>query len=458
MTHDRPRSSKPWATSDWAVPAVVALAVCFQVQTDLAIGENVIRVSAADLLSPLLAVFILIDFQRNGLSLPAWRVPRLWLWLGVLTAVMTAALIVGRVHTGAWIPWAVYNKYAGWFALVWYFVLGGWFAGRDDTKTVESFVGAFLIFCCVISLYSLLGYLAWFGARIDFPEGSDATRFLGIMKNPNAFGLLVAMALAIQMPYMASARIFSQRIHILIATVLLVALFFSFSRSAWIGVAAAGPVLFFLKSLDVRRFFAAFFVAAFACALIIFTVPTAIEFASKVLDFESKEIVGSKETSIINFEERFISVDDEGFKIRLRSTRRAFATWREHPLVGAGLGSVLWPQLQIIPVRGKVRPVIIHSTFLWWLTEFGLIGFSIFLGFFFVCTRNLVRKAVDKFQDRRSDARLLQMAALGAVAVFAGASLGMEAMYQRHFWFFLGWALALPLVGAGATAQSTSTS
>jgi hypothetical protein len=42
---------------------------------------------------------------------------------------------------------------------------------------------------------------------------------------------------------------------------------------------------------------------------------------------------------------------------------------------------------------------------------------------------------------------------LAAMAVFVGASIGMEALYQRHLWFLLGWALALPSRPAGAASE-----
>lgn len=445
----RPRPNKPWVTFNWGAPAVIALAICFQIQTNLTIGENTIRVSAADLLSPLLAVFILLDVRHRGLSLPSWRVPRLWLWLGALTAVMTAALIVGRVNTGAWIPWAVYNKYLGWFALVWYFVLGGWFACHGNTKTLDSFVRAFLIGCCAISLYSLLDYLAWFGVRINLPEGTEI-RFLGFMKNPNAFGLLVAMALAMQMPFVASGRVFSQRTHILGTIILLVALFFSFSRSAWIGAALALLLAFIFKGMDRRRMAVAFAGAGFVCALMIFVYPVVVVSFAKFLGVDDTVIAQSAETSRINFITRFVDTEDEGLRRRVETSGRAIENWRQNPIIGIGLGGFLWPQLQ----RNEKQPVILHSTYLWLLVEFGLTGILVFLGFFVVCTYALVRRVAVRLPQRRSDLRLLPMAALGAIAVFAGASIGMEAMYQRHFWFFVGWALALPAVDSGGARQA----
>ena len=45
------------------------------------------------------------------------------------------------------------------------------------------------------------------------------------------------------------------------------------------------------------------------------------------------------------------------------------------------------------------------------------------------------------------------VAALAMMLVFAGVAMGMEAMYQRHLWFVLGLALALP-VAAHPPAES----
>ena len=124
----------------WVPAAVILLAVAFQLQTTLNLGTTPIRVSFADLLSPFLAIAVLISAFRAPTELPQWRLPHLWLWLAGLTAVLTIALFVGRFHTGTWMQWAVLNKFAGWFVLLWYFLLGGWLVMQSGFAVVEKFV------------------------------------------------------------------------------------------------------------------------------------------------------------------------------------------------------------------------------------------------------------------------------------------------------------------------------
>ena len=50
-------------------------------------------------------------------------------------------------------------------------------------------------------------------------------------------------------------------------------------------------------------------------------------------------------------------------------------------------------------------------------------------------------KAIQEL-ERDNTATIVGIAVLAA---FVGASIGMESMYQRHIWFFVGWALANPI-------------
>jgi len=97
----------------------------------------------------------------------------------------------------------------------------------------------------------------------------------------------------------------------------------------------------------------------------------------------------------------------------------ALKAFTRSPLWGIGLG--VFPHLE------GSKELIIHNTFLWLLTETGIIGFLIF-GFVMVAIWFAYRKA-----------RILgdgEVVGLGsAVGAWLGLMLRIEALYQRHFWF-----------------------
>jgi hypothetical protein len=117
-----------------------------------------------------------------------------------------------------------------------------------------------------------------------------------------------------------------------------------------------------------------------------------------------------------------ISSDNEHW-ISIEAGLRMFLT---HPVFGAGLGAFIhdWP--------GKV-PLVIHSTLVWLLAEFGLVGTAIFL----IPVIRLFASEAIRF--RRNDTAgyliILIIAALASMSIFH------ELLYQRIFWLVLGAAL-----------------
>jgi hypothetical protein len=85
-------------------------------------------------------------------------------------------------------------------------------------------------------------------------------------------------------------------------------------------------------------------------------------------------------------------------------------------------------------IRDFGTPLIVHSTPLWLLAEFGLLGFAIFavpaLRILFYETRRF------RTGDSASETLILILVALGLVSIFH------ELLYQRGFWLLFGAAMA----------------
>ncbi len=114
---------------------------------------------------------------------------------------------------------------------------------------------------------------------------------------------------------------------------------------------------------------------------------------------------------------------------RMLSVEEAFATWREHPLLGAGLGTFVESHAGLLG-----QPLVIHNSALWVLAEMGVVGFAAFSGFAVACVRVLARRG------GQNDA--LRVAGLLTLAGFAVMATFHDLAFQRPLWLILGMALA----------------
>ena len=67
-----------------------------------------------------------------------WRIRALSLWLLILSGWMLTSLLIGHSNTGEWQTWALVNKTVGWFALLAYLWVGGWFGASLDVHAGDS--------------------------------------------------------------------------------------------------------------------------------------------------------------------------------------------------------------------------------------------------------------------------------------------------------------------------------
>jgi O-antigen ligase len=122
---------------------------------------------------------------------------------------------------------------------------------------------------------------------------------------------------------------------------------------------------------------------------------------------------------------------------RLESVWGGINLFLAQPIFGAGLGTFMESKVQ----TGK--PLVIHSTPIWLLAEFGLVGFAVFLAAAFTIVRTQLRKF-------DATAKFLLLAFLA----FAVVSTVHEILYQRAFWLLVGAGLATPIVRARFTEDS----
>jgi O-antigen ligase len=106
------------------------------------------------------------------------------------------------------------------------------------------------------------------------------------------------------------------------------------------------------------------------------------------------------------------------------------AAWRlflDYPIFGAGLGS-------FFAASKSTTSKVIHSTPLWLLAEFGLVGTAIFV----LPVARIAAAELRRIRGIDASGRL----ALLIIIALAIMSFVHELLYQRTFWLLLGAALA----------------
>ena len=164
---------------------VIFLSVALQIQTDIAD----IRINLADTVLPLAGAGILMALLLGRSAWPRWNVPLSYLWLGGLSVWMGVAFLNGWLQNGEIMPWALYNKFAGFVVLVCYFALGGWLVcNRRGMEVIGLLVSGFLLF--YLALY-FGGFAVMVGKALHIEGLPRLFPFEGLMGNRNAYGVLM---------------------------------------------------------------------------------------------------------------------------------------------------------------------------------------------------------------------------------------------------------------------------
>jgi hypothetical protein len=301
-----------------------------------------------------------------------------------------------------WTQWALTNKYFGWFILMAYGATGALAVQAGVERVLATFVAA----GCAIILYSAVLNLLGYVPPIEYGK------FPGFAQNPNAFAFQCLMVLA-------AALVLPSR-QIVLALIALVGIWLTGSRA---GLGASLVVLFVAVVTAGRgkRFYSTLASAVAVCAafigvgLLIGTMcdPGTLGTTAWCGTFgHARNILASSNSD------------------HLLSSFSAMQMFLQHPIFGAGLGS-------FIHDTGKTgTPLVIHSTLVWLLAEFGTVGAAIFVWPMAASAIGELRR----FGNIDNVGRLLLL----VIAAFATMSLAHELMYQRTLWFLLAAAMAVP--------------
>lgn len=323
-----------------------------------------------------------------------------FLCCGILFAVgmVQHVLITGKITS-----YALVNKSIGILVLFTSFLF--MINACKDVRSLSRALKVFVVTTGFLNILYLIGYLPLCPEYLRTVFLYGGLRLRGLLVDPNAYGGLLVVAFFLHLPFMhMEPKSWNNRV---VFFSLLLGVFLSFSRSAYLAF-GAGIALTVVLSPYLRRYTSIAFICALLLVIFIVLSPYGSVLLGRILS--TSQLVS-----------RAIIVE---------AALRAFS---EHPFIGVGLGSFF----ELSQDYGLPWKQIVHNTYIWFLVDFGVIGFFLFL-LVFLHVFAMGWYLVLSFRQRRDPFfhfAVVVLASLFAMAVFAAS---IESLYQRHLWMLLG--------------------
>jgi hypothetical protein len=384
--------------SDFAQLFMAAFLLLLPVQISTAgLGSTRVAPSDAFLLLYCIAAFPDRRMLRVGVF-SCWHI--------ALLIVFALATLISISATGELNRYVLVNKDAGLLLL--FTVYAAVAAESWNYDRIRRMARIFVLSVSVTNVLAVLsfyGYAPWLAVHVFRVEYTS--RLSGMLIDPNAYGGLLAVALAIQVStYFSKKPVIGGVLGLLFILSLVLGVLLTYSRSAWISSLMIILGLFFVN----RR----------ACVALIVSIAALISVAVLMADEATV-------ASMIRMASR-----PEQVESRLDIVGKALPMFADSPIWGIGMGRFF-----------DAHRIIIHNTLVWFLTEFGLIGLFVFSGYaMWICVRGRVAYVMAPPSQRP----LLLGLAMAHVSML-GLSVGVEALYQRHWWL-----AAAMLVAASSSA------
>jgi uncharacterized membrane protein YbhN (UPF0104 family) len=392
------------------IPIVVSILLFFQFR--LVVDGTEVTANLADPISIIaLTVLCLRLALSGGQAFNIHRIVAFWvLGLGVM---LLLGFLIGYARHGL-IEWALNNRLLGWLVIMGYFSAGcliaTFWGGHGRRRLCEALV----ITSAAVVFVHAGQHIAQFGFGLNL---GLTYNFEGFSTNRNAFAFQLCMALcgAIACGHGWSRQPRGRFIWILMTSIVLFGLFFTGSK-AGLAVGLGLLAVSILTPIGHRRDLILGTLLAIVLILSYLFLP--ILLAQTTEDLES--------LAHANESRRLLTLSAKPQFERLQNMLDALAIWRGHPFFGAGLGTFF---------KGSAGhegdAIVIHSTVIWILAEFGAVGF-LFAASLPAFGAFLAIRSFPNWRNQQ--VRLLVLVGL----TFSTFGLVHDVSYQRAFWLLLG--------------------
>ncbi len=401
----------------FAIPIGLAGLVMFHVW--LPIGNGFVNTNLADPLA-VIGGFLFVLQQRHIDYSTTY--PRVRLFVGALSMMIAVGLFHGWLRFG-YIDWAFINRGAGWLIILSYFATGGMLAITSPAIGSYRIIRILMwVSIVLISADLMLLCIRYFGIA-ELLAITPSTSIYGESVNPNAFAFQLLLILAGVFGLAAKAGPRKDRLgfYTLVMGLFFAAVYLTDSQAAYVTFAVfliGAYVVGFWATRPIIR-------GAVLALILVFVILQAFD-PGKSFN------VGSSFEHLLLYRPQ---VDSE----RWESVTRGLALFLENPIIGAGLGA------GVLGDPTNQRIVVIHSTPVWILAEFGILGAAL-VGFFF---SSIFLYLVRRYRKER---RFEYGFGVLILLIFAVFGLPHDIFYQRLFWFFLGLVL---FAGARSKVRTT---
>jgi hypothetical protein len=399
----------------WLLGMAVALMVFFQIHVELNGGFLSLNLADPFAILALTTVALYCVMQHR---LPQWRLLAFNKILLVLSAMLTLGFVVGVFEVGV-TQWALAGRLLGWLVLLGYLSAGYLLVAFAGNKGLRRLMETLAVVAAAIVFWEATHrLLATLGFEIGEPPGYNFEAFSG-NRNALAFQILSVMSLLLAYSQLfanaaGALRLRKRIFETALIGIMLAGLAWTGSRAGWL---AGGAVLLAGVAGGMLRWRTLIQSGLAACALWF-----GFWLAPDLLGAD-----GSHWSQV----QSFISGDDSNTE-RWKTWTEAIRLWLDSPIWGAGLGVFLAKSGEWLS-----RPQVVHSTPLWVLAEFGLIGIAVIVW--------SARKFLGYFRATASTPSSPHRWALIYLLLgFAVFGLFHEIFYQRIMWLILGAAMALP--------------
>ncbi|NKC11068.1 MAG: hypothetical protein GKR94_02330 [Gammaproteobacteria bacterium] len=416
-------------TATWGLVAAANILIFFQLH--LPLHGGVINLNLADPFA-ILALASVITHSFYTRQLPRWVIPRFNLLLFVIGILLLIAFLVGVQVTGV-TQWALAGRIFGWLVLVGYLSVGilsiSYLGRLGIWRSIETLTATAVV---VILFHAVMRWLVFSG----WVDSTGMTlNFEGFSGNRNAFAFQLLICSVLLLAYTSGSGIDGKRVNfgqisisrnVFIAAVhgvILAGLVFTGSRAGML----TGLIILFASGIsgfvNRRMMLRSVIYGFFLCMTFVWLLP-----------WFSQLLIGGTHNQFGGTHNQFAvpsTISHEMSNIeRWETIFRGFDMWRESPWFGGGLGVFVETSTQWFE-----EPIIIHSTPVWILAEFGLFGIGVMLTILLWMIIAIMKTRVIESGNR---------AVLMLLAVFLIFGLVHEIFYQRIFWLALGICLALP--------------
>jgi len=233
-------------------------------------GDDIgIRVAMTDILIPIALLILGLNYIKHK-KFPALISKNGWKLLVAMSLWMLISLINGYVYTGEVSRWALINKFAGWFVLIAYFCVGN-YVGIQNDKIKLVFFRTILVtgwFVCIGEL--LVHWVFAHGFFHQYMYIASHYRMIGFYQNPNAFGIYLSAIYVLQIFIIDKRILFGKTTMFCSSFLILLCVFYSYSRSAWLGL-IFGVVSAALLNFKAFKYIVATIVAAYIMNFCLFS-------------------------------------------------------------------------------------------------------------------------------------------------------------------------------------------